>query len=383
MLYLNDKIDVTVSFPATTEDGIHQYKVVDRTDNTTIFVGNCFIPKGATSKTFNLNNILKSRYFINPYLRPDVDISTIQHLNTDQSEFKKIYNVEVLGNNANVDGIVLLYRYPVYKKYLGRKMFADFNTYEDIYKMDNQHPFLLTPMLQGVYNGYETSDEALLDMHSILPPRYPNNGTNNYSIIFSFYFADIDEEEIFYFENVEDYGNNIFFEQTDYHIFNFPLSKINTYGSLNLFHPTDQGDDYIEYAYLDNANYGDCPAKYYLQWQDRMGGIQSQPFNGTDTITNTYDTVNIQDYLSNTSVKNINVETKFKINTGWINEKLYPIYESIFVSPYLKLYDTENDKAYFVYVTDSEFTEKTYDNQSKLFNLELNLTVGNKQNFVF
>jgi len=134
--------------------------------------------------------------------------------------------------------------------------------------------------------------------------------------------------------------------------------------------------DYV--AQIDN-----CPTRYYLQWQDRMGGFQSQPFNDKYTYSESFETETLTDYQGRKRLSNVGVTGKFKINTDWIKEDLYPYYESIFTSPVLFLYDTKEDKRYSVLVTDSDYTEKTFSNQKKLFNLTLNLELNNKQNIVY
>lgn len=126
-----------------------------------------------------------------------------------------------------------------------------------------------------------------------------------------------------------------------------------------------------------------CPSRYYLQWQDRMGGFQSQPFNDKYTYSESIESETFVDYQGRKRMYNVGVTGKFKISTDWIAEELYPYYESIFVSPVLFLYDTVEDKRYSVLVTDSEYTEKTYQNQKKLINLTLNLELNKKQNMIY
>lgn len=134
--------------------------------------------------------------------------------------------------------------------------------------------------------------------------------------------------------------------------------------------------DYV--AQIDN-----CYSRYYLQWQDRMGGFQSQPFNDKYTYSENFETETLTDYQGRKRLSNVGVTGKFKINTDWLKEDLYPYYESIFTSPVLFLYDTKEDKRYSVLVKDSDYTEKTFSNQKKLFNLTLNLELNNKQNIVY
>lgn len=134
--------------------------------------------------------------------------------------------------------------------------------------------------------------------------------------------------------------------------------------------------DYV--AQIDN-----CYSRYYLQWQDRMGGFQSQPFNDKYTYSESFETETLTDYRGRKRLSNVGVTGKFKINTDWLKEDLYPYYESIFTSPVLFLYDTKEDKRYSVLVTDSDYTEKTFNNQKKLFNLTLNLEINQKQTIVY
>lgn len=131
------------------------------------------------------------------------------------------------------------------------------------------------------------------------------------------------------------------------------------------------------------AQIDDCYSRFYLQWQDRTGGFQSQPFNDRYTFSESFENETITDYQGRKRPVNVGVTSKFKINTDWLPEDLYPYYESIFTSPLLFLYDTKEDKRYAVIVTDSEYIEKTFKNQKRAFNLTLNLELNNKQNIVY
>ena len=92
------------------------------------------------------------------------------------------------------------------------------------------------------------------------------------------------------------------------------------------------------------------------------------------------------DYKGNKNLIGVDVQPKWKLNSDWISTELYPYYESMFTSPYLKLYITDNtttlDRGLMIDVclTDSEYTEKTFKNQGKkMFNLEVNLSQNKKQ----
>lgn len=147
--------------------------------------------------------------------------------------------------------------------------------------------------------------------------------------------------------------------------------------------PFDTNPTLLEIAGDYVAQIDNCYSRFYLQWQDRMGGFQSQPFNDKYTYSENFETETLTDYQGRKRLSNVGVTGKFKINTDWIKEDLYPYYESIFTSPVLFLYDTKEDKRYSVLVTDSGYTEKTFSNQKKLFNLTLNLELNNKQNIIY
>lgn len=126
-----------------------------------------------------------------------------------------------------------------------------------------------------------------------------------------------------------------------------------------------------------------CLSKYYLMWQDRYGGYQSQPFDKTETFSIDYTYDEMKDYQNARRNITIKAQGKWKVQTNWLDEKYYPYYESIFSSPYVLLYDTEEDKSYNVIVTDKKYTEKTWKNQHKFFNLELNLELNKVQNILY
>lgn len=126
-----------------------------------------------------------------------------------------------------------------------------------------------------------------------------------------------------------------------------------------------------------------CLPKYYLLWQDRFGGYQSQPFDKTDTFKIEYKYEEMKDYQNKRRNMTVKVQPSWSIQTGWIDEEYYPYYESIFSSPYLVLYDTEEDVAYNVIPTDKKYTEKTWKNQHKFFNLQLNVEENKIQNIIY
>lgn len=130
-------------------------------------------------------------------------------------------------------------------------------------------------------------------------------------------------------------------------------------------------------AFLD-----ECPAPFYLQWQDRMGSFQSQPFNGKYKFNIEYDKLDTIDYQDRAKLSGVNTTSKWTIYSDYITESLFPYYESIFVSPYLILYDTKNDISYEVKVS-GNWTEKHYREGRKMIYLELELEEVKKQKMIY
>lgn len=130
-------------------------------------------------------------------------------------------------------------------------------------------------------------------------------------------------------------------------------------------------------AILDN-----CYPRYYLMWQDRLGGWQSQSFNDKMTYSEDITSDETKDYGDERHKSRVTVQPKWKLNSNWITEEVYPMYESIFVSPVLVLYDAYEDKKYKVIVK-GNFTEKKFKNEKKLLNLSLDLESTMQQNIIY
>lgn len=137
--------------------------------------------------------------------------------------------------------------------------------------------------------------------------------------------------------------------------------------------------------------YGTCPvaildrcySRYYLAWMDRYGDVMSQPFNGKPEYTEKIENSEVQDYKLRRRVVQKQIQPIWKLNTGWIKEDIYPMYEAMFTSPYLLLYDTQTDRSWNVILTNTDYKEKTYKTERSLINLEITLEANKKQNYIF
>ena len=123
-----------------------------------------------------------------------------------------------------------------------------------------------------------------------------------------------------------------------------------------------------------------CPAQYYVQWIDRYGTYQCQPFSKISTFSNDYSTTTMISYdkVKKPIFKTVN--STWNLNSEFIPEDKLPYYESLFVSPKVILYDAKNDMSYNVVLTDTKFVEKTFANQQRrMFNLQITLEKANEQ----
>ena len=131
------------------------------------------------------------------------------------------------------------------------------------------------------------------------------------------------------------------------------------------------------------ANF-DSKSRYFLKWKDRYGMPMVQPFGGTYKYGENITKNTITNYLNTNKIVDITTKSKWLLNTKWIKQEFYPFYESIFVSPYLILYDAKEDKQYSVILTNTEYEEKTFNNQNRqLFNLQLTVELDTSETMVY
>ena len=135
----------------------------------------------------------------------------------------------------------------------------------------------------------------------------------------------------------------------------------------------------IEVAKVDN-----CPSRYYLQWRDRYGSCQCQPFSKAETYSEDFTRTEIKNYQDTRRLSGIGIQPKWKLNSAWIPFDLVPYYESLQVSPWVKLYDTKEDQLYDVILKDTAFTEKTFrNNDRQLWHMEIECEQTDKQNILY
>lgn len=127
-----------------------------------------------------------------------------------------------------------------------------------------------------------------------------------------------------------------------------------------------------------------CPSDFYLLWYDRYGGMQCQPFDGTSTFQESLKETRTQNNILTKRVASKEIIPTWKISSKWLSEVEYKIYESIFVSPYICLFDVKNKKVHGVMVIDKQYTEKTYKNNgNKPINIQITLEKARNQRILY
>ena len=123
-----------------------------------------------------------------------------------------------------------------------------------------------------------------------------------------------------------------------------------------------------------------CPAPYYIKWQSRYGSFNSYGLFGKRLQKNDYTkelTTNYRGYTKPISTK---VTQTWNVSTGWIPEADVKHFESLFVSPYIALYDSRQYTTYSVIMKDNTFEEKTYkSNGKKMVSLSFNLELDKQE----
>lgn len=158
------------------------------------------------------------------------------------------------------------------------------------------------------------------------------------------------------------------------------ISSVGNVGDYRDIIPTEDG--VLTVNGYKAAIFDVCPKRYYLFWQDRYGSFQCQAFNDYANYSETFDRSEVVDYRHRRRNAQIQIQSKWKLNSGWISEELYPYYESIYTSPVLILYDYKFDKRFSVMVS-GNYDEKTYRNQKKMINMNLDLQENKTQNIIY
>ena len=110
-----------------------------------------------------------------------------------------------------------------------------------------------------------------------------------------------------------------------------------------------------------------CYSDYYLSWIDRTGGWNCQPFDGRYDFSEQFKTETTTNLFNERRPMRKEFSGKWSLNTKFLTEEDYKMYEPILWSKYLYLYDVRNDKGFYVIVTNTTYNEKLFKNEKGLF----------------
>lgn len=387
--YLDDEFKFSFTGLTVQTSGTYQYTIHQTIsyNYNTIFTGLVWINAGATGCTIDATEIIRN-YAKKPWLmefdNPSnmTDTKTFQGFKnmSDKSEIRQEYfamlNVNGYDFYSNSYVCAPVFRYPNYKDYLKIP-------YKDMLDMVTDE---FTVLLQGGADIKSGGNDTLF------LPHYPYLMTSRYFIPFVMQRAST-YEKFAYKIKIDGnlWGTGSYADGVSFDSQYFPAPSTEVRFSLanfyNFFSPMhDRGNPKNPtYIWFEGKKIGmidSCPARYYLMWQDRGGAFQSQPFNDKGTYSESFERSTTTNYKGEKLLKNITVQSKWKINSDWIDEKMYPIYESIYVSPKLLLYDSKEDNCWFVNVK-GDYTEKTFRNQKSLFNITLELEENITQKILY
>lgn len=396
MKYLNDRITQRIDLGSVPAKGMYKYEVqVYYLGWDSVFVGN-YYNNGLRYYTFDITDICRNR-------KSTIHTSESSNYDKDVNIIQQYRIIVTKDNNGNtVIGptffVAHIYTYPNLQYGYDIDLTPDMVFFD----INTNNEYNVSVLLQGV-NRYRTPEFPRPSMYLI--PQYPNvNNSQDLPYYDTMTFGltlesgnSIEGVTIFGVESGEDYSNqNNWFGKYDMDI-NQELYTHTFFGSFGKFiEDVDQDipdydiDVYITWKngsnvsqYRKVAEIKSCKERYYLLWQDRYGSYQSQPFKGKMEYSEDITNEEILSYTGRRRKSNVIIQPKWKLNSGWLKEQLFPFYESIYVSPILKLYDTKTGQEYDVMLKDTPYVEKKYNNDRKLLSIELNLQATETQNIIY
>lgn len=397
MKYLNERITQQIDLGAVQTKGMYKYEVqaTDKYEQSgwyDVFVGN-YYNNAERYHTFDITDLCRSR-------KINIHTTFGKSIDSDVFTVEQYRIIVTKSDNTTVTGeaitVAQVYPYPNVQKSLSM---YDYSTFFDITPSNN---FGVSLLLQG-NNRYATGTNNLY-----ICPRYPlvadeQDLDSYYTMTFGATIeigSSIQDVTFFSVEAGADYTND-----TDVWYGSYSLQHLGDEGYSHTFfrsygyflNTNEKGgvplntDYWVYMRYLNSIGRYEyrriaiieaCKSRYYLLWQDRFGSYQSQPFKGKMEYSENIENSEYVSYTGERHKYNVQVQPKWKINSGWITEDLYPFYESIYVSPILRLYDTQTQTEYDVILNDN-YVEKKYENSKSMLNLQLNLEAAEKQNITY
>lgn len=419
IFYLDDDIILSVPVSAGADRYITYAVILNGED---IYHGRYFVTKNTTKIDIYLNDILLSQkidytnFFKNQNMevegvtiKYDMQILTeedetvaftvyaISRYPNKDIEFNKnfIYNIfgtvpqlpnncfytGMFRNNSDIDGYgyimsdegATLYGFNMLPKST-RLITKDFSELSEagnelnffIYNHETQH--VKADIYIKLYNDAEwerfRNDMLSFPYNQLTEAKLRTIFNNKEGIIYSetFHVDDTTAYEAFYYEK---------YEALEY--------RLEGLGTVD-----DQLDEYIPPQYKAKiATINQCSYRYYLKWIDRFGGVNYQPMKGKGTYSESVDTTTITNKYEHKRVIGKNITSSWKLNSGHINELEYITFEGLFNSPIVQLFDTEQNKAFNVLVSNSDYTEQSFKNNKKFLNFNIEVVLDKSFNQLY
>lgn len=393
MKYLNERITQQIDLGSLQEKGMYKYEVQvsDKMEYSgwwTVFVGNYYNNR-ERYHTFDITDLCRSR-------KRNVHTTFGNHFDTDDFTVEQYRIIVTKSDSTTVTGSAItvanIYQYPNTQK---TSLFM--SPYYSFFDIINGSKKDVSLLLQG-NNRFRTGTNNIY-----LCPKYPMVNDE----------LDLDEGNTMTFGATIEIGSAIgdvtFFTveagadytEEDSWTGYYELDSLGREGYSHTYFNTfanflDSGytinNDYWVYMTWKNVNNVSqyrriaiieaCKSRYYLLWQDRYGSYQSQPFKGKMEFSEDIKNNEYVDYTGKRHKYNVQIQPKWKINSGWLTDDVFPFYESIYSSPILKLYDTETQTEYDVIVNDN-YVEKKYENEKTMLNIQLKLEATEIQNITY
>lgn len=385
MKNLSDKITIAVSVPSgTTTNKIYPYTVNSKYLDSEIFVGNLFYSTGNTINV-DITDLARNYTFnASDYAQPNSN-----QWNFEPTRLMDVYTVYVNWENSTTNGsetVAHVYQYPNqykadnYSK-VGNVFFTPSGSNTDITNCTMQSSFYDS---RTQYRGailiprYPIYAEEQAQMRSIIP-FYTSIEIGNNVTSLNFHYiegggAELDDD---FFIQVNAQDSNTLAIYGNIYCFTYPqdwtpeTDIILSVGSAS-------GEEYAKHIAIFEPKY----KRYYLQWQDRFGNMQSQPFNCDINYSEDYDRQEITTSDGKRKLTGVTVKPKWNLYSGWINDNLYYFYESLYISPFINLVDTKYDNVIGVCIT-GNYVEKNYHSEKKMININLELEATQNQEYIY
>ena len=357
-MYLDENIIYTFSLTPSNTPSTKVYQVKKGTK--ILFVGNISLTGTERSVDIDVTDVLRSLKMKDKIMSTQPKPNNVALVEFLQEEIAVVLILDETNSLTQAKNIFFIYRYP--------------RTIEG-----------MNPVLQEI--GAFTADKLMLQganytdnaLDIALTPRYPFVATSKLgwgvalqasaqsdTILINYYGALAGTGDIVF--SVEPECTNIIYTSLQQLFRNAVIDTTKDKATIG-------PDQNHIFAQIDM-----CPAQYYVQWIDRYGTYQCQPFSKISTFSNDYSTTHMISYDKVKKPIFKEVKSTWNLNSEFIPEDKLPYYESLFVSPKVILYDSKNDESYNVVLTDTKFVEKTFANQQRrMFNLQITLEKANEQ----